>query len=78
MTVGSAWHVRRRFGAFSKAPLTEETEHLIHVRKGVSLAGRQAGLTLSGLLIICVVSGGSLERSPEVILVSFVGFTAAG
>jgi hypothetical protein len=54
--LGSGWYARRRFRAFLKFPLTEEVEHLTHVwEKRVSL-WTAAGLTFSGLSIICLVS----------------------
>jgi hypothetical protein len=54
--LGSGWYARRRFRAFLKFPLTEEVEHLTHVwEKRVGL-WTAAGLTFSGLSIICLVS----------------------
>jgi hypothetical protein len=54
--LGSSWYARRRFHAFLKAPLTEEAEHLTHVWERRVIHWTAAGLALSSLSIICLVS----------------------
>lgn len=54
--LGSGWYARRRFHAFLKAPLTEEAEHSTHVRERRVTRWTGAGLSMSGLSIICLVS----------------------
>ena len=54
--IGSGWYARRRFHALLKAPLTEEVEHLTHFWERRVTHWTGAGLALSGLSIICLVS----------------------
>jgi hypothetical protein len=54
--LGSGWYAHRRFLAFLKAPLTEEAEHMTHIWERRVTHWTTAGLALSGLSIICLVS----------------------
>lgn len=54
--LGSGWCARRRFHAFLTAPLSEEAEHLTHVWEKRVTRWTAAGLSMSGLSIICLVS----------------------
>jgi hypothetical protein len=54
--LGSGWYARRRFHAFLKAALTEEAEHMTHIWERRVTHWTAAGLALSGLSIICLVS----------------------
>jgi hypothetical protein len=54
--LGSGWLARRKFYAFLKAPLTEEAEHSTHIWEQRVTCWTVAGLSMSGLSIICLVS----------------------
>jgi hypothetical protein len=54
--LGSGWYARRRFHAFLKAPLTEEAEHSTHIWERRVTRWMVAGLSMSSLSIICLVS----------------------
>jgi hypothetical protein len=54
--LGSGWFARRRFHAFLKAPLTEEAEHSTHIWEQRVTCWTVAGLSMSGLSIIFIVS----------------------
>ena len=54
--LGSGWYARRRFHAFLKAPLTEEAEHSTHIWERRVTRWTAAGLSMSRIAIICLVS----------------------
>jgi hypothetical protein len=54
--LGSGSYARRRFHAFLKAPLTEEVEHLTHVWEWRVTHWTAAGLSMSVLSIIFILS----------------------
>jgi hypothetical protein len=54
--LGSGWYARSRFRSFLNDPLTEEVENSTHIWERRVTRWTAAGLSMSGLSIICIVS----------------------